>query len=210
MKRVVLPISIVALMLIALSAFGASSKTNHDFPTQFPPKEVMQKNFVLLKHDLSPLSEYHFKMLIAKGWNTIGVKIKSAPKEDIITDVALFQKRDKSNNPEADIAVYVVKIPGLNKPPAQWLESWVGRTFREKSPAIIQKKDLTSAAGQQVADILFTYKYEGEIFVSRIYSFLSKGEMFIIQGTAPEKTYNKFALNFFAAIATFDPFNRYK
>ena len=198
--------STFCLTLVLAACSGSNTvSTEFPFPTAMPSADVLEKEYQSLKHDLSPLPQYRFRMEIPVDWKTLDTKIEKEPAQDGLADVAVFrQQGDWMKDPKApikgEISVSVVNVSGSTLSPADWLQKILQKNA--KGFVMINKRSSPSASGE-VPDVLIKYIAGNDVIVSRMMAFKSGNRMFVITGSDTAKEYPQNAQAFNVAISTF-------
>lgn len=194
----------ISLLLVACSNSG-SLQAKYPFPIATPPSNVMVAKYQNIKHDLSPLPAYRFRIQIPKDWKTVDTYISEEPKKDELADVAVFRQsgawiHDALAPINGEISVSVINVSGSTLSPADWLDKTLQKNA--KGFTLIQKRVSPSAYGQ-VPDMLLTYKSGSDALVSRIMAFRTGNKMFVITGSDTADEYPVNAEVFNVAISSF-------
>ncbi len=194
--------------LVACTSKGAKVP----FPTTLPDEQVLDDTYNRLHHDLSPLSAYHFQIMIPTPWKTLSTKITKAPEKGGLADVGIFREPgDWMKNDNApingEISVSVLNVEGDTQTPAAWLETILKKNT--KGFTVLNHRSIPSASGE-VSDILITYQSGSDTIISRLMALKRGNEMFVITGSDTAKGYEKTAEVFAVAVQTFklDPLEK--
>ena len=212
MHKTKILIIFIVICLIALGVyFGikryndikTSMTTQLDFPTTLSKNDAELAKYRIFNHKLSPFPEYHFRIVLEKNWKAIDTSLETQINDGDLTfhTLGLFQKRDETNYPVAEIEVALAKIP-TDKPSISLKDLAVD----EYGSRLIEIVDYRTI-GQTGQDILFTGKNdEGKTVAVRIMSYRdAQGPFFVVFGTAPIDLYNQYAQDFYAAMVSFEP-----
>lgn len=202
------PLRRILLCGLALCFLAAcTSKGNrYSFPTTLPSEQALDATYNRLRHDLSPLPEYHFQIMIPVAWKTLATKITKAPEKGGFDDVGIFREPGdwmKSDNApiKGEISVSVLNVEGDKQTSVAWLEK-----ILEKNAAgliiVLNHRSIPSASGE-VSDILIKYESSGETIISRLMALKRGDEMFVITGSDTEEGYKQTAEVFAVAVQTF-------
>lgn len=192
-----------SLLLVACSQGTLESKL--PFPIAIPSSTIIATKYQNIKHDLSPLPAYRFRIQIPKDWKTLDTFISQEPKPNQLADVAVFRQsgawiHDALAPINGEISVSVMNVSGSTLSPADWLENTLQKNA--KGFKMIQKRLSPSSFGE-VPDLLMTYTSGKDVLVSRMMAFRLDDKIFIITGSDTAEEYPENADTFNVAISSF-------
>ena len=199
-------VSIACLTLLLAACSGVNTvSTEYPFPTAMPSGAVLDSQYQALKHDLSPLPQYRFRIQIPNDWKTLDTKIEKEPAKDALADVAVFRQpgvwmKDPTAAINGEVSVSVVNVSGSTLSPADWLQKILQKNV--KGFVTLNKRSSPSAPGE-VPDVLIKYTAGNDTIISRMMAFKSGNRMFVITGSDTAKEYPQNAEAFNVAISTF-------
>ena len=192
------------LCLFALSACGGGS--TYAFPEGLPSERVIDAEYRRLHNDLSPLSVYHYRIIVPVRWKMFDTIIDLEPSPGTIGELGIFREPGEWMNdasaaftPEISISVVMLEEDD-NSTPTEWLEQKIhANTVAIKT---LHKRTVSTDTGD-AQDVLIRYSDDKDVLISRVAAFRAGNRIFVITGTAPEHSYKSAAPAFAAAIASF-------
>ena len=168
--------------------------------------ELIRQNYVSVNYNIHKNKLYNFHILMNKNWN--GVKVAEPvqlPMDGTLTEIGLFNLYSPFHATQGDIsAQIVIYISGISAKmsAADYLDKQLPSIYKGKDFKIIQSKTTETNLGPS-KDILFSYKNNKILFLSRILAFKVKDDtkihvsgekdlLYAIQLTTTEEDYEKF------------------
>ncbi len=199
--------SVIAGLLLTAATLAGCGKT-YVFPTVLPDSSVLSASYHTLYHDLSPLKDFRFFILMPRDWKTIDLRVEREPKPGEVLDVAGFRESGAwETNPESpvqgevDVSVYRQKTGSGGTVPTnrQWLFQTLGKTVKNYTV-------LNQTGTDNAPDVLIRYGAgSGSLIVRTRLVPAADQKVFIVSGSAPEIHYPSIAQDLFVATATFRP-----
>lgn len=197
--------SLAVLLLLTLLTACAKEVA---FPVKLPSQRVIDAQYETIKHDLSPLKQYHFTILIPTGWRTLDVRAESEPQGTAPVEMGAFREpgqwEDGKTATQTEISVSVLNASGstlTGDTLALWLQGILDRSVPDH--AVLAQRT-TMSGDLPVADVLIRYD-EAPAMIARFWAVPSrdKKHVFVVTGSAPEEEYPHVAQFLYTALATF-------
>ncbi len=181
------------------------------FPTELPSDQVINDQFKTIRHDLSPLRQYHFEIVLPTDWEILDAKIIEEPAVDTPQEVAAFRepgawKDDGTAAVNAEVTVTVLRASG-SVVGADATRTWLKSILETTIPGytLLEERSVT-ADGQGTADVLIQYGRD-DVIVARFWALPAPDgkNVYVVIGSAPMEEYATVAEKLYTALATFKP-----
>ena len=172
-----------------------------DYPWDY---KTMASQYELIKHTLSPISDYHFSILKNKSWMTLPDTLSEPLNDGESFEIGIFQKKDTSTNKvQAELAV-LARLRDPNVTPAKEVEMYLDHKYWVKNFKLLTKQVTQTSHGEGV-DAVFNYEVDGKLHTSRIAVMANEKYIFFVQGDSLSENYATYAPDFYTAINSFKP-----
>lgn len=203
----------VALCLVMLAAcaqktdrpdaVGAEAKA-HPFVTRLPDAEAIDEQYKDVSHDLSPLTQYHFQLLVPKDWQILDIALEEEPAPGDFSELGVFRQEGEwmENDdvpPLAEISVSLINPSGQEQSAAAWLDELLSNN-KEAHTKLEERK--TGSGREEAADYLFRYKDQGVDYVMRVSAFRMADRIIFLSCSDTTNGYRDHAEACYAALAT--------
>ena len=207
---------ITAVLMMALAviltacknnSLDSSSDVEHEFPfvIRMPEEAVLESDYKPITHDLSPLSNYHFNILIPKRWEVLDANLTAEPTSGNFGELGVFREpgewmRDELATPLGEISFSLVSPVDKNQSPSDWLSELVAKNLTDLS--IIEERTFGSGA-DEAGDVLFRYNNNGVAYVMRAAAFRLGDNIVLYNCSDTLNGYRDNAQACFVALSTF-------
>lgn len=179
-----------------------------DYPyfTSMPSGQTFEEKYENLRHTLSPLKRYHYRIAIPKNWEKLDVILEKEPEPGAFAEMGVFRQPgawmngDQSATQEGEITVTVVNAQSEER----WASVWMKDIIEKNVPnvEIMEERTVKNGADEAI-DMLFSYKDEQRTIVTRMAAFREKDRFYVISISDTANGYRDMAEAFYVAIATF-------
>lgn len=200
-------VSILCLFTLACNAASDNERT-YPYFLSMPSDLTLKEQYQNMRHNLSPLTAYHFDITVPKGWITLDTKLQEEPQLGGFVEMGTFREpgawMDNSATEQGgEISVSTVNVTGEER----WASVWLKELIEKNVPAarILEERDMETP---NAADILFQYNDESEVIMTRMAAFRDVNRMFVVSVSDSLNGYRDNAEAFYVAIASFTPYEK--
>lgn len=196
------------LLCLSFVACNASTEEERSYPyfMSMPSELTIEEKYQRMRHNLSPITAYHFDITIPKGWVTLDTKLTEEPQVGGFAEIGTFRAPGAwmdNNGAEqgGEISVSTVNVTGEER----WASVWLKELIEKNVPGarILEEQMIESP---NAADILLQYNDGTEVIMTRMAAFRDVNRMFVVSVSDNINGYRDNAEAFYVAIATFTPY----
>lgn len=205
----------MTLCMLLLSACGGagskdSPKTADDgqtypFVTQLPDAQTLKKEYKNIKHDLSPLLQYHFQITIPSAWKILDIVLDEDPPAGDFDEMGVFrQEGEWMNNeeipPGGEISVSLIHPQNPDQTATDWLDELLPEDIA--SYELLEQRTIGSGI-EEAADYLFHYMDKSTDYVMRVSAFRAGDRIIFISCSDTANGYRDNAHACYVALSSF-------
>jgi|GEM_PF-3216255 len=208
------PVKRFALIFVACVLCAACSKTpgrttdNADpaypFFITMPSELTIEDSYRRLEHTLSPLEQYHFRIIIPKDWKVLDAKLEQDVEPDSFDELAVFRQpgewMTRETPADAEISISVIRPSDERESPAVWLQKILDKNV--PTHEILQQRTKGEGANTS-SDVLFKYRDAKEQYIMRMAAFRGRDRMYLVNCSDTINGYRDNAEACYVAINSF-------
>jgi len=199
---------LAALLVLAGCSNSGNTAEVQDYPyfTSMPSPQTFEEKYENLRHTLSPITRYHYRIAIPKDWETLDIILDKEPEPGAFAEMGVFRQPgawmngDQTAAQEGEITITAVNAQGNDK----WASVWMKDIVETNVPNVQILEERTVKNGSDEAiDMLFSYKDNERTIFTRMSAFRKGDRFFVISVSDSANGYRDTAEAFYVAIATF-------